>query len=78
MLKALPLLTSSQSWCCAEGCGDCKPKQIEFEFSRETAKDGSLIESKTTPIWVSDCCGGDLMLWDASLDEAIEVEASSA
>jgi len=60
-------------WTCANGCGVCKVKRIEFEYERTMTLDGDLVSRKTTPQLVSACCGADLSMWDAERDEEIEV-----
>ncbi|MBB4517365.1 hypothetical protein [Paraburkholderia fungorum] len=60
----LPGLTEAQQWTCENGCGNCRPEQADFEYSREEAPDGVLLNSKTCKVWVSHCCKGNLVLWD--------------
>ena len=57
-------MPEKHSWCCANGCGDCRPVLIDFEYSRTEDIDGNLIESKTEKVWASHCCSDDLELWD--------------
>ncbi len=57
-------ITDRQSWCCENGCGECQPVQIDFEYSRTEDMAGNLIESKTKKVWVSHCCHAELELWD--------------
>lgn len=59
----LPILGKHQVWCCAHGCGDCTPTQIDAAYSHDDdLHDDTLIQ----PIWASSCCGDALMLWDSS------------
>lgn len=61
-----------QAWCCG-GCGSGiveSPKRIDFEYSREEFEDGRVI-SKTIPAYVAPCCGGDLLLWDESIQDCV-------
>lgn len=70
----LPEITKSQSWCCSEGCGDCTPVPTDFEYSRTEDRQGNLIESKTEKIFVSNCCGAELMLWDEEKQDNVAFE----
>lgn len=60
----LPDLTEGQQWTCENGCGNCRPVQADFEYSREEVPEGVLLSSKTCKVWVSHCCKGNLVLWD--------------
>lgn len=60
-------------WCCANGCGACEVKRIEFEYERTETLDGDLVSSKTQPRLVSKCCGADLIMWDADSNEELLV-----
>ena len=74
-LGALPKLKAGQVWCCARGCGDVMPKEIDFEYSRtEDVKTGRLIESLTEKRYVSPCCGVELFAWDNELDDEVLVD----
>ena len=70
----LPELKDGQSWCCGNGCGDCKPVKTKFEYSRTETPSGKLIESKTEDNFVSDCCGSELMLWDSKKQDTVGYE----
>lgn len=48
------------------------PVEGEFEYYREEKLDGSLIESRTEKIWVSDCCKVGLLLWDKNKHDFVE------
>ncbi len=63
-METLPKIESHQTWCCSRGCGPCAPKQKDFEYSRTEDFDGNLIESLTTKVWVSGCCGSELDVYD--------------
>jgi len=68
----LPSLKAGQDWCCG-GCGSGivkTPKRTEFEYSREEFPDGRVI-SMTTPRYVAQCCGGELLLWDEGKQDCI-------
>ena len=74
-LGTLPKLKAGQVWCCARGCGDVMPKEIDFEYSRtEDVKTGRLIESLTEKRCVSPCCGVELFAWDNELDDEVLVD----
>lgn len=62
--ETLPEIGPTQSWSCENGCGECKPKQIDFEYARTEDPPGTVTERKVGKIWVSECCEADLMLWD--------------
>lgn len=62
--RALPVLAAGQAWCCSNGCGECETRLDQFEYSRLEYPNGD-VESKWKPVFVSNCCGMDLMLWDA-------------
>ena len=70
----LPTITERQSWCCENGCGECRPVQIDFEYSRTEDMDGNLIDSKTEKIWASHCCEAGLDLWDEDSQRFVEFE----
>ncbi len=69
----LPTLTEHQIWCCSNGCGECKPKQTLFEYSRTEFTDGE-IHFKSETIFVSSCCDADLFLWDFKVDDEVSFE----
>ena len=71
-MEELPTITDRQSWCCENGCGECRPVQIDFEYSRTEDMDGNLIESKTEKVWASHCCKAELMLWDEDRQDFID------
>lgn len=60
----LPTISERQKWCCENGCGECRPVPMDFEYSRTEDDNGKVLESLTEKIWVSHCCKADLMLWD--------------
>jgi hypothetical protein len=62
--EVLPVLATNQVWCCSEGCGECAPIQVEFEYGSTERPIGTLIERKVGQVWVSACCKADLELWD--------------
>jgi hypothetical protein len=64
--EVLPVLDTSQVWCCSEGCGECAPIQVEFEYGSTERPIGTLVERKVGQVWVSACCKADLELWDES------------
>jgi hypothetical protein len=68
----LPELTSTQAWCCSNGCGECRPVPDEFETMREEDVQGNLIRREIENIFVSHCCRKDLMLWDESTQDFID------
>lgn len=70
----LPDLADSQQWTCENGCGNCRPVQADFEYSREETQDDVLLKSKTCKVWVSHCCKANLVL----LDDQNEVEVAWA
>lgn len=70
----LPEIGKTQSWCCENGCGECKPVMDDFEYSRTEDMAGNLIESKTEVVWVSNCCKADLMLWDEDKQNFVDFE----
>lgn len=76
-MKALPTLDVQQSWCCANGCGECRPVQVDFEYSRTEDLDGKPLEIKTEKVWGSHCCHADLMLWDEGKKDFIAVNELS-
>ena len=71
--QELPSITDNQSWCCERGCGDCKPVQIDFEYSRTEDLNGSLLKSKTEKVWASNCCHSGLMLWDEDKQDFVSL-----
>lgn len=77
-MTELPVITARQSWCCENGCGECRPVQIDFEYYREEDGNGNLIERKTEKMWASHCCGADLMLWDDDKQDFVEVKGGAA
>ena len=60
-------------WTCANGCGNCEVKRIEFEYERTETLEGELVGSKTRPQLVSKCCGAELTMWDNEQDEEVDV-----
>ena len=60
----LPDLTEGQQWTCENGCGNCRPEQADFEYSREETPHGVQPNSRTCKVWVSHCCKANLVLWD--------------
>lgn len=70
-MSHLPKITSGQSWWCINGCGECKPKESLFEYSRTEHSNGD-IESKSQRVFVSHCCHTDLMLWDEGKQDFVE------
>jgi hypothetical protein len=74
----LPKIEAQQSWCCENGCGECKPVQIDFEYSRTEDMAGNMIESKTEKVWVSQCCKAGLDLWDEAKQGFVEWMPSNA
>ncbi|HIH2744880.1 TPA: hypothetical protein ACYLN4_000546 [Burkholderia lata] len=71
---ALPRLEAGQSWCCANGCGEAVPKVDQFEFSRKEDTSGNLLESLTTPVWVSTCCSASLFRYDEKTGESVDLD----
>jgi hypothetical protein len=63
-LRDLPSVGAHQIWCCANGCGDCMPIQLDYEYSITTDSDDNVIDSQSFKVWASGCCGDGLMLWD--------------
>lgn len=72
--KALPDLQAGQSWCCDNGCGETTPVVKQLEYSREEDRAGNLIESKTVPVWRSECCGAGLFIHDQATDDSTSWE----
>lgn len=70
-MEQLPTINNRQKWCCENGCGECRPVQTDFEYSRTEDESGNVIESLTEKIWVSHCCKADLMLWDEDKQDFI-------
>lgn len=68
----LPQLAEGQSWCCANGCGECRPKESSHEYFRSEDLQGNLIESKSEKIQVSHCCRAELLLWDEAKRDFVE------
>lgn len=68
--EQLPEITSTQQWCCEHGCGETVPVQKEFTY-RETfdMQTGSLVGRTIGKVWVSNCCGAGLILWDESVPQ---------
>jgi hypothetical protein len=66
----LPQLTATQSWCCGNGCGECKPKETLFEYSRTEFPNGE-VHSRHEPLYVSACCYAELFLWDEAVQDVI-------
>ena len=64
-------IPKNQVWCCANGCGECKPVETDFEYYREETFSGELISSLSEKIWVSDCCKAAIMLWDENLKDFV-------
>ena len=56
---------------CINGCGECSPVLIDFEYSREETLDGQLIESKTEQRTVSHCCHAEIEMWDEEKQEFV-------
>lgn len=69
--EQLPAISDRQKWCCENGCGECRPVQTDFEYSRTEDDKGNVLESLTEKIWVSHCCKADLMLWDEDKQDFI-------
>jgi hypothetical protein len=63
-------------WCCENGCGTCDVKRIDYEYSRTEDSAGKVLESKTTPMLVSKCCGAALTMWDNLRDEEVSVKGA--
>lgn len=76
-MEQLPTITNQQIWCCANGCGECRPVQIDFEYSRTEDMDGNLLDSKTEKVWASHCCHAELELWDEDKQAFIEVPSNA-
>ena len=68
--EVLPELTRHQVWCCAKGCGPISPVMKEFAY-QETfdANSGEVLSKVVGNVWVSPCCGAELMLWDESVPQ---------
>ena len=49
---------------CANGCGTCGVKLVEFETHRSETLTGELIERTAIPDLVSTCCGAGVEIWD--------------
>lgn len=76
-MSGLPVLEAGQSWACGSGCGYCTPKESALEYSREEFPDGRVI-SKTQRVFVSACCGEDLLLWDENKQDFLPWPAPHA
>jgi hypothetical protein len=72
--EALPEIQPGQSWCCEEGCGECTPVQVEFEYSRSESPPGVIVRREVGNVWVSHCCKAGLMLWDEGKQGFINLE----
>lgn len=60
----VPKIGPRQQWCCANGCGACSVKTIDFAWRTITNMRTGTVQRDTYPLDVSSCCGADLTLWD--------------
>ena len=69
----VPPIGPCQQWTCANGCGACAVKTIDFEWRTITdMRTGKVIQRDTYPIDVSSCCGAELLLWDEDKQDTVD------
>ncbi len=67
--EVLPTLKEDEIFVCSDGCGDCKPVEFDFCYSRsENLKTGEVIEL-THKAHKASCCGADLAIWNEVTDD---------
>lgn len=68
-----PPIGPHQQWTCANGCGQCGVRTIDFAWRTVTdLSTGQVVERDTVKADVSSCCGAELLLWDDDLQDCVE------
>lgn len=71
-MRELPSISETQKWCCGTGgCGECQTRPTLREYSRTEHPNGN-VDSMSERIFVSACCGGDLLLWDEDKQDCVD------
>lgn len=73
----LPQLKEGEEFICDSGCGTIQPEGYDFEYSRETFPDGSVI-SKTEKTWRAPCCKAGVLVYSNREDTFTPLEDYAA